>query len=234
MSTSDFNSEVGEVAIPTTKKKADRRTPVQRLQNMAAVSDLLLRGMGFERVMQQMIDSCKQYGYVYTEGMLKADIKRIRTEYMSRTQGNVEEQRAIMAARIEMERAAIWRWIDLAEMEPVETITERKEPVSRRDANGREIASRNGAGEGYTRVTQKKRMRRAPVGLFERLADLTKIEADIFGLKVEKQLPGDDPENIWQPGKQNAIPYEDTVQLLLEQLGSGEVIDAESRVLSEE
>jgi len=195
---------------------------------MALVSDLLLKGWSPERMLIFLADSCAKYGYTYTKSMLDTDIRRIRTGYRARMETNIEQYRADMLARIQMERAEIWKWIERAEQDQIETTKERKDLAIDEGSNG-SGRSRNHQTivRGHTRVSERKRVLRAPVGLFERLADLDKLEVEITGIR--KPVDRDDfDEAVWRPGGQKVIPYEEAAEMLIKSIEAGaETVDAD-------
>jgi hypothetical protein len=199
-----------------------KRTETQRLHDMATCSELMLRGWSYETIFAHLIEEAKKFGFKYTKSMFDNDIKKIKNGYINRIETNTEEYRALMVARINMERAEIWKWIARAEEEPVETSSERKEGNTIKGKDGKPVTV-----GGHTRVSKRTRARRAPVGLFERLADLNKLEIEITGIR--KPVVEDDyDEAVWRPGGQKVIPYESTAELLMKSLGeTSEIIDAE-------
>jgi hypothetical protein len=223
-----FEPKTGEVALGGGAVVA-KRTDTQKIRDMALVSDLLLKGWSPERIFLHLAEVADKYGYTYTRGMLNGDIRSIRTGYRARMETNIEQYRSEMVARIHMERAEIWKWIERAEQDQIEISKERKDLVleAGTDANGKPKKNSEARVAGHTRVSERKRVLRAPVGLFERLADLDKLEVELTGIRkpVDKE---DYDEAVWRPGGQKVIPYADTAEMLMQSLGAGqEVVDAD-------
>ncbi len=231
-----YDPNSGEMMLSSNRKRRQKRDELRRLRDMALASDLMLKGWTFEKVLIQMIEVADRDNYTYSEKLLKEDIQAIKQTYLTRIEANTTEYRSILVARIQMERAEIWKWIQRAEEdEPIETSTEHKEVAIPKVVGKKKVTDDNGVEStvdileatttSHDRTTTRKRMRRAPVGLFERLADLNKLEAEVMGLKKDPNTEEFD-DAVWRPGNQKVMPYQETADMLAAYtLGAGDIID---------
>lgn len=215
------------------------RTTLQVLHDRALLSKMMLQGYATEIVLERLVKEARMSGYTYTQKTLTTDLTAIRKKMKDQVSQNTKDYLGVLLARINLERSEIWAEIDHLRGDAPDLSTERREILVnvlddekkiKRDAKGEPMTQ---PVAGHVRVISKQRGTRTGIAaLFERLAELTRQEMDLLGLRQpQRERHEMDDDVVFEP-KPKSINYGD-VNAILEEWASGrlnepmEIIEAE-------